>query len=76
MTVDGSVVYVGKGSWWEEGNDDKGFTWRTWLQLGIPGCSHGFHNLGNAAVRREEGLKVQCDVLLQVWNLQTPHANS
>lgn len=63
MTVDGSVVHVGKGSWWEEGNDGKSFTWRTWLQLGIPGCSHGFHTLGNAAVSREGGLKVQLEIV-------------
>lgn len=58
MTVDGSVAHVGEGSRWEEGKEGKGFTWRIWLQLGIPGCSHGFRALGltgNAAVGRSGG---------------------
>lgn len=53
MTVDGSVADVGEGSRWEEGKEGKGFNWRIWLQLGIPGCRHGFRAFGltgNAAV--------------------------
>lgn len=42
MTVDGFVSHVGEGSRWEDGKEGNGFTWRLWLQLGIPGQGHGF----------------------------------